>query len=214
MDLRIVMLLLGFVAGCVSPPDRKPEPPARPLPFGSVMIDAGRREMIMTGFVNQVEGALELLACGPGGKTHESALLLFVEPNDMQAGLLLLGLRHGPPMPGVGMGPPLGDKVSLTVVWEIDGVEQCAAAETFLYDIKKSRAAKHGAWIFNGSVTENGRLKAMEEESLITSYWDPWSIINLSADIGADDDRISVNPSTIPPLHTPVRLVVRPVENP
>jgi len=178
------------------------------------MIDAGRRELIMTGFVNQVEGALELLACGPGGKSHESALLLFAEPNDMQAALLLLGLHHGPPMPGVGMGPPQGDAVSLTVMWEIDGVEHYAAAETFLYDVRKKRTVKHGAWIFNGSVTENGRLKAMEEESLINTYWDPWAIINLSADVGSDDERISVNRNTIPPLHNPIRLIVRPVEKP
>jgi hypothetical protein len=68
MDLRVGIVLIGIASGCVSAPDRLPEIPAQPVPFGSVMVDAGRRELIMTGFVNQVEGPLELLVCGPGGK--------------------------------------------------------------------------------------------------------------------------------------------------
>ena len=210
MKLRVGMLLFALASGCVSRPDPRENIPEQPVPFGSVMVDAGRREVIMTGYVNQVEGPLELLACGPGGKTHESALVIFADPHDIQAALLLLGLRHGPPMPDVGKGPPMGDRVLITVVWELDGQTHRARAETFLFDVKTRRVAKHGGWIFNGSVTENGRFKAREEESYITTYWDPWSIINLAGDIGADDERISVNRDAIPPLHTPVRVIVRP----
>jgi hypothetical protein len=210
MKFHVGMLLLALVSSCVSRPETHENLPEQPVPFGTVMVDAGRREVIMTGYVNQVEGALELLACGPGGKTHESALVMFADPHDIQAALLLLGLRHGPPMSDVGKGPPLGDRVTLTVTWELDGETRSVGAETFLYDIKTRRVANHGGWIFNGSVTEGGRFKAREEESFITTYWDPWAIINLEGEIGADDERISVNRKTIPPLHTPVRLIVRP----
>jgi hypothetical protein len=109
---------------------------------------------------------------------------------------------------------PEGDAVTLTVVWETEDGTRSEAAETFLFDGKTRRPAQHGAWVFNGSTTENGRFKAMEEESYITTYWDPWAIINLSGKIGADDERVSVNRETIPPLHTPIRLIVRPAEAP
>ncbi|MFH0954275.1 MAG: hypothetical protein V1873_08095, partial [Verrucomicrobiota bacterium] len=65
--------------------------------LGGVRIDPASRTVLATGWVNQVVGLIELLACGPGGKTHESVFVLDVNPLDLQAGLLLLGLRPGTP---------------------------------------------------------------------------------------------------------------------
>lgn len=203
----------GLLAGCQSlrevPP---PLPPPDPQPLGSVLIDAGRREVLVTGFVNQVSGPVELFACGPAGKTHESVLVLMVEPQDLHLALLLLGLRHGPPMPGVGMAPPQGDPVHLDVVWMEQGTNRVAPAESMLRDVQTRQPVRHGAWIFNGSMVEEGRLKALEEESLVATYWDPWALINLAADLGADDERIVVHTNAVPPLHQPVTLVIRPGE--
>jgi len=214
MRVRNVFLLLALAAlpgGCRLLHQAAPAlPPPDPKPLGSVMIDAGRREVLVTGFVNQVQGPVELLACAPGGKTHESVLVLMVEPQDLHLALLLLGLRHGPPMPGVGMGPPLGDPVHLEVVWEEQGEPRAIPAAMLLRDVQTRQPVNHGAWIFNGSMIEGGRLKALEEESLVTTYWDPWSLINIASDIGADDERIVVNTNAVPPLHQPVTLVIRP----
>lgn len=196
--------------GCAHLKPAPPLPPPQPRPFGSVMVDAGRRELILTGFVNQVSGPVELLACGTRGKTHESVLVLMARPHDIQAGLLLLGLKHGPPMPGVGMGPPQGDRVSITVQWEQEGRLRTRPAEELLLDVKTGRPLRHGGWVFNGSTTEDGRFKAMEEETYIATYWDPWGIINLAAPLGADDERVAVNRDAVPPLHAPVTLVIRP----
>jgi hypothetical protein len=205
-----LVLASVLLSGCLSM--RKapaPLPPPAPKALGSVYIDAGRREVLVTGFVNQVSGPVELLACGPAGKTHESVLVLMVEPQDMHLALLLLGLKHGPPMAGVGMGPPQGDPVHLDVVWDEQGTTRTLPAEQLLRDVQTRQPVRHEAWIFNGSMIEEGRLKALEEESLITTHWDPWSLINIAADIGSDDERVVVNTNTVPPLHQPVTLVIR-----
>ncbi len=208
-----------LIAGCTHPTTKvltaadEVEPDTAPLFLGRVMIDPARRALIATGFVNQVAGTIELLACGPGGKTHESIFVLYADAPDIHAGLLLLGLKHGPPMPGLGEAPPQGDPVIIDVEWRNEqGRRQTARAETFIYDYQTRRAVRHGAWIFNGSKIENGYYLARAEESLIATYWDPWAIINLQSIAGSDDDRLLVDQRTVPPLHTPIRLVIRPVD--
>lgn len=202
-------LLVGILAGCSSLPKKASGPPSRPVPFGSIWVDSPRRELVVSGYVNQVSGPIELLACGTGGKTHESVLVLYAKPHDLQAGLLLLGLRHGTPMPGLGAGPPSGDPVHLDVQWETEGVWHHAPAENFVLDTQTGRRLRHGGWIFNGSMFEQGQFKASAEESMVATYWDPWAIINLKANAGADDDRLVVNRDMVPSLHTPIRLVIR-----
>ncbi|HMO50236.1 MAG TPA: YdjY domain-containing protein [Kiritimatiellia bacterium] len=178
--------------------------------FGSVQLDPGHRAMMVSGYVNQVEGAIELLACGPGGKVHESVFVLFAEPADIHAGLLLLGFTHGEPMAGLGEGPPRGDSLILDVEWDADGQTVRERAERFVFDFITQRPARHGAWIFNGSMVEDGYFLARAEESLIATYWDPWAIINLQSEAGADDERLGVNRSVVPPRLTPVRMIIRP----
>ncbi len=208
--------LLIASAGCSSAriAGQNPLPAPDPQPMGSVWVDAGRREMIITGFVNQVAGPVEMFACGPAGKTHESVLVLMARPHDIQAGLLLLGAKHGPPMPDVGKGPPVGDTVRIKVTWSDNGIERSLPAEQLIKDVRTRKSVKHGAWVFNGSMTIDGRFKAMEEESYIATYWDPWGIINIGSDIGSDDERIVVNEDRVPPLHTPVTVTLFPEVKP
>lgn len=205
--------LAGLViagAGCATTP-RAPWPePARLISLGTVQVDPELRCVLATGYVNQVEGAIELLACGPGGKVHESVLVLEVNPVDLQSALLLIGLKSGPPMRELGMGPPQGDAVTIWVTWEHEGRRVAQPLESLAYEWKKKRPLRTEGWIFNGSLFEDGKFKALAEESLIASYWDPWAIINVQSELGADDEALSVNRSVVPPLHTPVTLLLEP----
>ena len=176
------------------------------------MIDAASRELIVTGYVNQVRGAIELLACGTGGKVHESVFVLFVEPKDLQAGLLLLGLKHGAPMPGIGMEPPEGDEVVIEVEWEQAGQIHRRNAEYFVFNAKKREQAEHDTWIFNGSTVEDGLFMAGAEESLIATYWDPWSIINIESELGGDDEILTVYEERVPPMHHNISMRIRAAE--
>ncbi|HMP90874.1 MAG TPA: YdjY domain-containing protein [Kiritimatiellia bacterium] len=210
--LALSCLMAIFTASCAvrHPVYPRIEEAASIQVLGSVRIDPDKKWMIISGFVNQVEGAIELLACGPGGKTHESMFVLLARPADIQAGLLLLGLKHGPPMEGLGMGPPIGDPVEVFVFWEHDGAEKVRPAEYFIFDYVTGRQVRHGAWIFNGSKVENGYFLANAEDSIIATYWDPWAIINLQSEAGSDDKRLMVDRQRVPPLHAPITMLIRP----
>ncbi|MFH0908462.1 MAG: YdjY domain-containing protein [bacterium] len=183
--------------------------PGNAIRLGTVVVDAHDRSVLLTGHVNQVEGAIELFACGPRGKTHESVLVLDVYPVDLQTGLLLIGARHGKPAEGMGMRPPDGDPLDVFVEWQDGGKTVRRRAEAMIRNSKTKRVLPKTAWIFTGSTFEDGRFKALVEESLIVSYWDPWAIINIGSDVGADDEILSVNTRNVPPLGTPVTVLIK-----
>lgn len=173
--------------------------------LGNVQVDAQTKTMMVSGWVNQVWGAIELLACGPGGKTHESVFVLNCNPVDMQAGLLLLGLKPGTPPTGLGQGQPEGPGVDIWVDWMEGSTSRSMRAETFVVNVEDDRRPlPETPWTFTGSVIEDGQFKALAEESLIVTYWDPWAIINLPLACGTNDEILSVNSNSVPPLNTPV----------
>ncbi|HBA85261.1 MAG TPA: hypothetical protein DCZ95_14330 [Verrucomicrobia bacterium] len=177
--------------------------------IGKVRVDPVQRTVNAPGWVNLEAGAIELLACGPGGKTHESIFVLDVNALDLQTGLLLLGLKGGEPMKGLGQGPPKGAEIDLWVEWK-DGEHSCEKrAETFVFDEDSGSVLPDAPWIFTGSMMEEGQFKALAEESLVTTYWDPWSIVNLGLPCGSNDEMLVVNTNTIPPVKTDIIMSFR-----
>ncbi len=174
--------------------------------IGSVQVDAQTRTVLAPGWVNQQEGPIELLACGKRGKTHESVFVLDVNPLDLQTGLLLLGLKFGAPMPGLGQGPPQGDALDLWVEWADGETNRRERAEFFVYDTESHAVLPETPWVFTGSMMEAGEFKAMAEESLVATYWDPWAIVNMALPCGANDEFLMVNTNLAPAVQTPVTL--------
>jgi hypothetical protein len=178
--------------------------------LGHVEVDSRNREVRVPGWVNMTEGAIELLACGRGGKTHESVFVLDVNPLDLQAGLLLLGLQPGTPPTGLGEGMPTGTEVDLRVEWEGDGRRHEAPAGAFVYNYETKSVMSNVSWVYTGSVIEDGMFKALAEESLIVTYWDPWAIINVGHPTGSNDEIWAVNRAIVPPLNTPITMHIKP----
>ncbi|MBN1670344.1 MAG: hypothetical protein JXR37_04895 [Kiritimatiellae bacterium] len=177
--------------------------------LGSVQVDAQQRCVTAKGWINQTQGLVELLACGPNGKVHESVLVLDVNPLDLQTALLLLNLKPGRPPAALGEGRPEGPELELWVHWQESSTNRSLRAERLLYDDKGKKDVPETRWVFTGSAVENGKFMALAEESLVATYWDPWAIVNLPLDCGANDDILLVNEKTVPPLKTPVTLEMR-----
>lgn len=215
MAFRLHSLLLIVAAGLTACATRAPAPwslPAdgsRPIEIGAVQVDAATRTVILTGFVNLAQGPIELLACGAGGKRHESVFVIEAHPVDIQSALILIGAKAGPPMPDLGKGPPLGSRLDIRIEWEQDGVRRQEPAEYFIFQVKRGRPMVPTAWVFTGSVIEKGRFKAQIEESFIATYWDPWAIINIESDVGADDELLAVHEIRVPLVGTPIRMLIR-----
>ncbi|HAL92427.1 MAG TPA: hypothetical protein DCM68_05315 [Verrucomicrobia bacterium] len=195
----------------IYPVGSEPQPEPSPVRWedttailGSVRLDSVTKTVTATGWVNQTEGAIEVLACGTGGKVHESVFVLALNPLDLQAAFLLAGLKGGEPMSEIGQGPPNGAPVDILVEWKDGDETQTARAETFVWNIEDNVVLPETPWTFTGSVVKDGQFKALAEESLVVTYWDPYAIVNLPLPCGANDEILHVNTNTVPPYHTPV----------
>ena len=212
----ILAAALGALTGCTAPRPVAPAyAPERLRALGTVQIDADARMVVATGFVNQVEGAIELLVCGPGGKTHESVFVMQAHAMDLQAALLLIGLKPGEPRQELGEGPPRGPRVDVWITWvDADGRRVAQPAEFFAYNVETEKVLPFNGWAFTGSVVIDGQFKALAEESFIVTFWDPWAILNIRNEGGSNDEWRAVNRAVVPPLHTPVTFLMVPHERP
>lgn len=202
-------ICIAALLGCATRIPVAPGPRDAWVPVGRAAVDPVTRTVIVTGFVNQVEGLVEYLACGAEGKRHESVFVLEAAPADLQAALLLLGARAGKPMPEQGVGPPRGTALSLDVQFERNGEAVRVAAGRCLRHTAEGPLPARSRWIFTGSVLEDGVFRANEDQSLIATYWDPWAIVNLGEPIGATDDFLAPNREVVPPVGTPVTFLLR-----
>ena len=197
----------------IYPVGSEPQPEPSPVQWegtvatlGSVKLDSATKTVSVTGWVNQTAGPIEVLACGPAGKVHESVFVLALNPLDLQAALLLAGLKGGAPMAAIGEGPPSGAPVDLLVEWQAGEETKSARAETFVWNAENNAVLPETPWTFTGSVVKDGQFKALAEESLVVTYWDPYAIVNLPLPCGANDELLVANSNAVPPYQTPVTL--------
>ncbi len=188
--------------------------------IGSVLLDGNERTVRCAGYVNMDEGnPVELLACTPRGKTHESVLVLNIEPKELQIALLLLGLRQGrnPAAEWAEDSPeaarPPGDEVQIFVVWAADDGQDKArtevTAESLLMNQVSGEPLAGCRWVFLGSRMVGHRFGADIEGSLVATYRDPLAILELVHETVNDDTFHGVNSGLCPPEDTPVELVVQ-----
>ena len=173
----------------------------------NIVVDKQKGSVSAPGAVNMDAGLIEYLACGPGGKLHESVLRLDVNPAYLQIALLLLGLEPGDaPLDFQGAGGvPQGDPVEIYVSWQ-DGDKkkrECRAEELVLNaSTKKPMRRTH--WVFTGSRIVDGTFMAMIEQSIVATFHDPYAIIDHPLPTGSDDTLYFANEKTVPPKGTPV----------
>lgn len=191
--------------------------------IGAVVLDAESRTARCPGRVNMNEGGpIELLACLPRGKTHESVFALEVEPTDLQVALLLLGMCDGRnpavkcPEGSPDLQRPPGDEAVISVEWRgpAEGSGQDPPvnkrrAEDFLVNVKAEGPAPAATWVFLGSRIVDGKFGADQDGSLITTFHDPLAILELALPTVNDDVYYFVNKDVCPPVGTPVELVVQ-----
>lgn len=176
---------------------------------GSVEIDPAARTVVVTGWVNQVEGVVELLACGPNGKTHETIFVCPLNPLDLQTALLLLKHKPGEAMrERGGKDAPQGTKMTIRAAWEAGGKRVETNVVDLIYNRRDEKPIETD-WTYTGSRMEDGKFAAANEESWITTYWDPWAVINISSELGNDDEAIFIRKGSVPPAQTPVTLYLQ-----
>ena len=181
--------------------------------IGSIVIDTGRQELAVSGFVNDVR-VLEFLANTKGGwKAYESALELDTNAINFNVACLLIGLD---PTGAVvaryqfDPEPPKGQALELFVEWDENGRRRRVRAEEIIYNQKTGQTLAEGPWVYTGSAFQQGnRYMAEVEGTLVGFMHTPAPIIESPRPInGAYGDSI-INPSLNLKPGTVVQLIVR-----
>jgi hypothetical protein len=192
--------------------------------IGQVTVDTAARTAQLPCRVNMQKGMIEYLAVASEGKLHESALRVDAEPLHLHLALLLLGLEPGPrpryqgdPTLPVPAAPPDGSSssqsswVEARVEWRQGGRERSARLEEWAWDIPARRPMAPVAWLFTGASPPRPGPVLTEQRSIVATYRDPDAVLNNPLPTGGDDTVYKVNERVVPPVGTPVTLVLRPV---
>ncbi|MFQ6040246.1 MAG: YdjY domain-containing protein, partial [Candidatus Poribacteria bacterium] len=186
-----------------------------------LILDVNKNEIIVPGRIRKTEGVVEYLATGELGKTHESVLILDVEPIHLQVALLRLGMEFGSNLRYQGDPiPPKGDPAEIWVEWEASkprpgqtGKRALHRAEDLVYNVKKNAPMQHTNWVFTGArIIDNRIFTAQNTQSIIAIYRDADAIFNNPLPGGTDDTTYRVNSEVVPPEGTEVKLIIKPVK--
>lgn len=214
-------------AGTTPPEDESGKPaPKLPEPEGvkrlskaeDVWIDPKKREVIVDGYVSLREGVLEMLACIAGTKEHESVIGVSSKAQTIHAALLAVGAKSGKPVQfRPEFKPPTGSEIDIEVRWLDDkGKWQSTRAQEWIQDSKTKKPMSQ-PWVFAGSTfwkdPENGKEFYMAESGdliCVSNFTTAMLDIPIESSQSNEGLMFEANTDKIPPLGTPVRMVLRP----
>lgn len=229
----ITSIMLPALIALLGPqaPADDAEQPADVLPH--VRIDRENRliELEATVVLRESEW-IELIACSPGSKEHESILVVPARPSHVHLALLILGLEPGSPMrfeqppadaanpngqDGPVVLPPQGPPVRITVALA-DEPEHEIPVTRWTLDRRTGRPIEDAPWLFTGSRIVNINER---ERYLADLHGTTISLVNFGDEVltrptdltnYTDDASLTANTDAIPPLGTAVLLRLRPVD--
>ncbi|HPD31920.1 MAG TPA: YdjY domain-containing protein [Phycisphaerae bacterium] len=187
-----------------------------------VRINWRDREVEVDGQVVLREGALELFACSPLTREHESIVCIDARPLHVFQALGLIGLTPGRPSdfdPDTGRySPARGDPVEIEVRYLQDGRVRREPIERWMRRAKPGDKPGTGLdlppqpWVFAGSyTTDNGSFAADPEGTVIAVVDFSSSIVALPEYHSDSNAELWLVPATerIPPLYSRCTLVFR-----
>lgn len=170
-------------------------------------------------------GWLELLACTPDSRTHESILAVHALPSHVHLALLTLGLEPGAPMKWHLEGekyvptPAHGPKVAVTIVVpQADGQTREVPANEWFVDKQTGQSPPDNVWLFAGSMFDEGhdppRYRADVEGSVISLVNFGDEVLARPTDKTNQSDQGMLRPNTerIPEVGTKVTIRLRPAD--
>lgn len=203
----------------------RPKPPKLPPPEGAkampkpnrTWIDEEKGVVYVDGYICLREGMLEMFACPVGTKEHESVVAVYSWAQVVHAALLALGAEPGSPVKfDPEFQPPTGTQIDIEVRWlDESGEWQLATAQDWVEDVSTGKPMAH-PWVFAGSgfwKDETGREHYMAEagDFICVSNFST-ATLDIPVESSQVNDGLLFEAFTekIPPLGTPVRLVLKP----
>ena len=193
----------------------------RAHPLYPVWIDKQKKRVILEGSICQTNAPLEMFAVPTGTKEHEAIVSVPTEAYVVHAALLAVGAKPGKP---VEFGPKpsdykpaTGTEIDITVKWKNEkGEIQTARAQDWIKNVKTGKSMKE-PWVFGGSgfwkdeQTGIEYYKAEGGDFICVSNF-PSAMLDLPIESSQSNDELmfQANRDRIPPLNTPVTLILTP----
>ncbi len=211
-------LLMGscvcaLIAVAIAPAE---PPPARQFAPG-VRIDWPNLTVELDAEVVMRQGPLELFACSPNTKEHESILRVAARPTHIYQALGLIGLTPGRPIrydeEKNRWDPPTGDALDIRVRYVDDqGRTVIAAPADWLSTTKPQATPLQLSWVFAGSYTlPDGRFAADIEGTVLCLVDFEAALIAVPALHSADNEQLwlTAKMDAIPPRGAKCALLIR-----
>lgn len=183
-----------------------------------VWIDWGRRQVDVSARVVLREGLLELFACSPHTREHESIVAVQARPVRVYEALGLIGLQPGKPAHYDARldtrVAASGSRLILEVTWVQQGHMQTASVWDWMADARTNELLVPREWVFSGSRPLPGGVFGADVEGTVACVVNfDTALIGLPDSYSADNSLLWVCARTkaIPPIGTECRLVVRAV---
>lgn len=188
--------------------------------IGGVLVDMARKEVSVTGVVNDVTVLEFLVNTKDGYKSYESAIEASATAIDFNLGLILIGLDRNRAVarPRFHFDPvaPAGDGVEVMVSWQEGGRERRLPAEDLIYDDGSKKTLPPGRWVYTGSqfVRNSTAFLADVDGVLIGFVHSPAPLIERAEPVPGPYGAIRLNPSAGLAAGTAVTVTVRPLQGP
>lgn len=207
--------------------DRRKQPPVFPVEDGWVKLsqdypvfaDMKGKRVLVDGQIVQNQALLEMFACPlDSGKEHESVVAVFSNSQLVHAGLLAVGAKPGHPARfEEQFQPATGTKILIEVQWKgEDGELKSIPARRMVRSIREKQELDMD-WVFGGSLIykdpETGREQYLAEGGeliCVSNFGTATMDLATPSPEAAANQMFEANTDLIPPLGTPVRLILTP----
>jgi hypothetical protein len=205
---------------------KRPAPRKLPAPKGArrlspdfdVWVDPKEGVVIVDGEICLREGMLEMFACTRNTKEHEAIVSANTRAYLVHAGLVALGAVPGHPVQFVPeYKPPAGTEIEVLVQYiDEDGNEETVRAQEWIKDIRTKKPMSF-PFVFGGSTfwtdpdTGKKYYQAERGDFICVSNFGT-AMLDIPVQSSAENDSLGFQTMTdrIPPLWTPVRLLLKP----
>ena len=219
MDARaIVAVIVGVLCcECFAAPFREVSPGV--FENGSLRIESKQRIVLFPAKVNQVTGPLEYGIVTPSGSVHESLLVTELDPIELHAAFLLLGVKAQARQADVGSGrlnaealalaPELeGVPIEVRLLWQNAGAQRRGFLEDWIRFKPHGKAAASGPWTYTGSYFAGRQFAAAAEGALLCLVTNASSLMNNPRQGHRDDQAWEVYSERVPAQGTPVTVEI------